>query len=206
MQTLKMAFSHIDLAMKQRTELYHNVGQQYTELIAKEAEELIGLLPLGHSRVLDIGAGLAAYWILVDKNSPVSYKVDLLDFCKVDATLGYGFKTDGFEAYNHFDLVEELFKTNHSRAMLGDFHDANELEFDSTYDGYYDCVVSLYSWCYHYPFATYADLVARVLRRGGTLIVDVRNQELPVVQADDRFHLVSFKAHKQAQRLTLRRA
>ena len=35
-------------------------------------------------------------------------------------------------------------------------------------------IYSICSWGHHYPIETYLDLVCRCLRRGGTLIVDLR--------------------------------
>jgi hypothetical protein len=41
----------------------------------------------------------------------------------------------------------------------------------------FDLVISLGSWCFHYPPATYLDAIFGRCRPGGVLILDVRKQQ-----------------------------
>lgn len=190
MRAVRMDVPQVALAMMQRTELYAAAGKLYSELMREEAERLLPLLHEG--RVLDIGAGMAGYWIHVNDLRPRAFEVDILDFDRVDPLLRYGFRQqETQEAYNASDAVKLFLERNGAGGLLGQYFDAaNSLE-ELGDQPLYQSIISLYSWGFHYPFSTYSNLAAKLLEPGGHLILDVRLSEVSGLEADRRFRILN---------------
>lgn len=119
-------------------------------------------LPL---RILDIGCGLAAVDAFLCQMIPIDC-VALLD------GVGLGKKdvyTDGSFAWNDVNFGVEVVRANVSSKV-----DVGPVRMDQDFFPCVDVVLSLRSWCHHYPASVYLDRVRESLEPDGLLIVDCR--------------------------------
>lgn len=192
---MELSAAQFTLAMAQHTDLRSAATSNYAELCKTEAIELAPFVSQ-YDTVLDIGAGLGGYWIYM----PRPKALDFLDYDKVDSGLNYGMQS-GAEAYNSTTESRKLLDTE-APGLLRDQYDA----LIERPEGPYDIVVSLLSWGYHYPWATYADLAHEILVANGLLILDVRKIAVSSVTADQRFVVKDcLRDSLKSQRLLLQR-
>ena len=157
----------------QRTE-YGNadVTEAYAKDIKQEFESLKPHLPRRVYCMADIGCGVAGIdaFLYPYLEKPDMY---LVDKGKPSAKLFYGFH-DEAAFYNDFDEMKKLLLVNNVEERhihpieVGKNNRIRIL-------GPLELVISLYSWGFHYPVATYVAKVADVLSTEGVLILDVRN-------------------------------
>lgn len=132
--------------------------------------------------VVDIGAGLGMYDIHVSryyKGNSTHFMVDKsMDEVPNDesATSG-GWHSDRLKFYNSQECSKKIAMENGVAGSSWNLVDATEDNVKSLGDGKVDVVISLLSWGWHYPIATYMDAVKQVLKPGsGRLIVTVRDE------------------------------
>ncbi|NLF32218.1 MAG: hypothetical protein GX591_15185 [Planctomycetes bacterium] len=140
-------------------------------------EDLDGLrpvlpdVPAGRPiRILDIGAGLGGIDVLLDRHYEGRTELHLLDKHGL-SDIFYGYRKQA-AFYNRIDLTRTFMEDNGVPASRVHCHN---IDTDGFPTGAFDLVISLLSWCFHYPAATYAENVAVALAGGGVLIVDVRH-------------------------------
>jgi len=143
----------------------HRTKADYEESILADYEEMKPYLPDNVSTVLDIGCGLGGIDVLLSRHYPEA------EFWLMDGT-GDGQRTTGWgetmEPFNDIEMTKRVMELNGVAA------NCHSIDPDFTIRA--DLVISLYSWCFHYPASTYIDLVNR--SGAHTVIVDVREGQI----------------------------
>jgi SAM-dependent methyltransferase len=149
------------------------VKARYDADMRSEYASIRQALPAMCSSVLDIGCGVAGIDAFIYRH----YGHQLIDFYLLDKTavakaVYYMFKPTG-AFYNSLDVAQELLIRN------GVPRDAvHALEANASYtiptDASFNVVLSLLSWGFHYPVATYLKAVQARLATNGVVILDVR--------------------------------
>lgn len=148
--------------LKDNRALWHAA---YEKSLARDFETLRPWLPEACGAVLDIGSGLGGIDVLLYRH------YDWLEICLLDGECDPPVMNLHRETFN--DML-----------VAADFLAKNGVDPDSALSclrpgatragNRFDLVISLGSWCFHYPPATYLELVRECLKPGGVLIVDVR--------------------------------
>lgn len=149
------------------------IKRQYRDCMNEEYGSIKDHLPERCATVLDIGCGLAGIDVLLDrhyaKQAPSFF---LLDRTHVEEDVFYMFEDKG-AFYNSLELTEQVLAANgvdDARVHLLDATDGNDIPIA----GQVDLALSLLSWGFHYPVATYLNTVYELLNDGGCVIIDVR--------------------------------
>lgn len=138
--------------------------------VRREFAEMEPYLPKGVKSILDIGCGPAQIDVLLGQHYGAPLEIHLMDGDGTkEQRVGY---RPQIEAWNDRRAARRMVKE-----ALGDRFKVLAWEPDPnlTIRGL-DLIISLKSWCHHYPCAIYLPLVNRSLRPGGKLIVDIRNK------------------------------
>jgi SAM-dependent methyltransferase len=197
-----------DLAIRQRTMLMGVVSREYFSLMAREYDAIRPHLPRTISRLLDIGSGLGGLHVHTLRDFGNQVEVNLLDHDRSDGKMRYGFR-EKTEAYNSFLQSRTYFERAGIPAddiKYWDADSASDLERLQQHEGQFDAIISLKSWCFHYPAETYLHLVEKLLAKDGALIVDVRRDSGVKAVLTRQFDLANVAAQdKKSERLCLRR-
>jgi SAM-dependent methyltransferase len=150
------------------------IKRRFDADIQREYESLRDWLPKYARAVLDVGCGIGGIDVMLYHHYDCSQDLRfyLLDRTQQDEQIDYGYR-ERADFYNSFDVTRELVVRSgvpeRSLVMLEAREDAGIDLAESV-----DLVVSLISWGFHYPVATYLDRTHELLRPGGRLILDVR--------------------------------
>lgn len=162
----------------------------YAADINAEFDTLAPHLPASAQSILDVGCGVAGIdallWQHYLTDSPEIY---LLDRSATDASVFYGFKSRG-AFYNSLEIAAEVLRANKvppAQTHLIEATDDNAIKLN----GPIDIVVSLISWGFHYPVATYLEPAHAKLRDGGRLFLDVRKGTDGLELLRDKFSSIS---------------
>ncbi|HEU4324764.1 MAG TPA: class I SAM-dependent methyltransferase [Roseiflexaceae bacterium] len=145
----------------------------YQADMQREYTTLRWALPPRCGTVLDIGCGVAGIDALIQRHyagQPIDFV--LLDKTAVDRSVYYLFNPRA-SFYNSLDVAADLLAQNgipRERIHLLEADERGTLALDRPVD----LVISLLSWGFHYPVATYLARVRELLRPGGVLILDLR--------------------------------
>jgi SAM-dependent methyltransferase len=148
----------------------------YSDTMAAEYESIRGALPEACSAVLDIGCGVAGLDVFLERHyRGRGVHFYLLDKTRTEKSVYYDMASKG-AFYNSLGVAEDLLASNgvtRGRIHLLEANEANEVRVDRKID----LVVSLISWGFHYPVATYAKQVREALSDQGVAILDARKGE-----------------------------
>jgi SAM-dependent methyltransferase len=206
----KISLDGVRLAMKQRTRIWAVASEEYYRICSLEWAKLSEIFKqVTPSLVLDIGSGLGGYHIYSRLSYPEMNLV-FLDKNREDDMMIYGYR-DNTEAYNNFDISSDLIKSatpEVKSSMI--FYDAdyfNLEEFCNSYTKKFDIIMSLYSYCFHYPFDTYCSLVKNTLSDDGLLLIDLRDAKDQKAQVLKHFEIIQIITSKRAnsERLLLKK-
>lgn len=149
------------------------IKRQYRDCMNDEYQSIKDCLPARCASVLDIGCGLAGIDVLLDRHyATQSPSFFLLDKTHVEKHIFYMFEDKG-AFYNSMELTEQVLAANgidRDRVHLLHATGGNDVPIVEKVD----LVLSLLSWGFHYPVATYLDTVYELLNEGGSVILDVR--------------------------------
>lgn len=149
------------------------IKQLYQDDMRQEYLTIKPVLPAQCSSVLDIGCGVAGIDVFIQRHyadQPIDFF--LLDKSHVEKNVFYLFKPDG-AFYNSLDVSRTMLTDNGIDAQRVHLREATEHDGIDV-DRKTDLVISLLSWGFHYPVATYVEQVCDLLSDDGIVIVDVR--------------------------------
>eukprot|EP00873_Tetraselmis_striata_P043884 jgi/Tetstr1/464148/TSEL_008953.t1 len=135
---------------------------------------------------MDMGCGLGLVDVMVwnGLSEPrTCYLVDKSDVQENKRLVGFG-DSGSFGFYSSLEKTRDVMKAN---GVSGAVVLEPESVGDTVPAGTLDVVISRISWCFHYPYQTYADLCHSLLRAGGTLIVDCRKKHVKELKNDPRY-------------------
>lgn len=156
-----------------------------------------------HARaILDIGCGVAGIDVLMhahyrEKNQTID--ICLLDKTEMPKRVYYGLEEKG-SYYNSLSIAREMLVLNGvapEHILVQEVGDDYRIAFRTKFD----LVISLISWGFHYPVATYLEQVYELLQPGGVLILDVRKDSGGIEQIQRKFGntKIIFEARKYAR-------
>ncbi|HEX8962765.1 MAG TPA: hypothetical protein VF801_07155 [Rhodocyclaceae bacterium] len=131
-------------------------------------------LPPDPAAILDIGCGIAGIDVFLHRHygRPANLEFHLLDKSRVEEQVYYHFR-DRAAFYNSLEHARRFLVDNGIPAERVFPHEVGD-DGRIPGDRQFDLVISLISWGFHYPVATYAEQVAQRLNPGGRLILDIR--------------------------------
>lgn len=161
---------------------------KYFEDMAKIASMITPHLPPRVKSILDIGCGVAALDLFLDRLA-LPERIILLDKTQTDDNIWYGFKKNG-SFYSSLELAKDTLELNGVDPSKVELMSAPRdgligLDSDSI-----DFVVSTISWGFHYPIGLYIDSVHNLLKNNGVLIVDVRKGSGGFEELTDLFEVI----------------
>jgi hypothetical protein len=133
------------------------VKRRYAAHVAEDFAGMEPHLPATVNSILEIGCGMAALQVFMKSRYPDA-RLELLDGDKVTREGGGGYD-DKPDVYNSRAHTEMLLAAN--GVKVDRWHDLNTKDLLEA-----DLIISMASWGYHYPLATY--------RTRGLHIVDLR--------------------------------
>ena len=132
---------------------------------------------------MDIGCGLGFYDILVLAQYNFNASITLVDrTTKVDKPGTYShdrvFKyhndSSTFDFYSSLECATDTLVRNGAKRENVHALSASRAALAALPRETFDMIFSMMSWGFHYPVSTYADIVFRLLKPGGRLVLDVR--------------------------------
>lgn len=158
----------------QRARLATNKHQieQWTKSCGDEVAWILENFPVGDT-LLDIGCGLGGAGVLL---APSLKHIYMLDGTGWDDTRA-GFKKET-KPWNSLDVTREVMALNGltDKTTLIDYRERPDIKVDT--------VISITSWCYHYPVGEYIDWVRDIINPGGHLYVDIRFSDIYFSEID----------------------
>jgi SAM-dependent methyltransferase len=143
-------------------------------------------LPAKCGAVLDIGCGVAGIDVFLSRHYRAERpKFLLLDKTHVEKEVYYNFKPSG-AFYNSLAIAKRLLTCNgvaEAKVRLIEVGDGGPVPIEPGID----LVISLISWCFHYPVDTYLRTVHEALNPQGSLIVDVRRNTDGIAKLQSTF-------------------
>ncbi|MBN1461782.1 MAG: class I SAM-dependent methyltransferase [Armatimonadetes bacterium] len=163
------------------------IRRQFNTDMQQEYTDIRAWLPAHVEAILDVGCGLGGIDVLLFEHyeRASGLRFYLLDRTQTDSDITYGYKSRA-DYYNSLDLTRETLVGNglpvESLKIIEARDDAG---IDITEK--VDLVISLISWGFHYPVATYLDRAHDLLKPEGRLILDVRKGTDGMDQVEARF-------------------
>jgi len=165
-----------EIAIRQRTRLARYLSDEYHRLMQQEFESIESVLPRHMKNLLDIGAGIGGIHLFTYAHAAGQVNIHMLDKDRVDPVMRYGFR-ETTEAYNSIAESRRYLSEGGvpaERLFYWNAADEGEMARLKNFGRRFEAVMSLKSWCFHYPAETYAELVGAVLAPNGVLVVDIR--------------------------------
>jgi len=153
-------------------------------------------LPARPTAILDVGCGLGGIDILLFDHyqRDAALHFYLLDRSQMEDQITHGYKARA-EFYNSFDLAREMLIGNGlPERSLTTVEARDDAGIDLPEP--VDLIVSLKSWGFHYPVATYLDRAHELLKPGGRLILDVRKGTDGLEEIEAKFGSVDVTPHE----------
>jgi SAM-dependent methyltransferase len=145
----------------------------YSQDIDDEYQTIRQVLPAACARVLDIGCGVAGIDALIQRHyggEPLEFY--LLDKSEVDRSVFYSYQPRG-AFYNSLEVAKTMLTQNGIAPERVHLLEATA-DNDIPIAGRIDLIISLLSWGFHFPVATYLSKVHELLADEGVLVLDVR--------------------------------
>ncbi|MDX1951810.1 MAG: hypothetical protein SFY81_06475 [Verrucomicrobiota bacterium] len=151
---------------------HEEISAGFLKSLQEDFNSLKPALPERLDNLLDIGCGIAGIDVLLNDHYKGQLNINLLDRTSIESRVYYDFHKQG-AFYNSLELARETLIVNGvapERIRLFEANDHNRIPLKEPVD----LVLSLISWGFHYPVATYLSEVERILAPEGRLILDIR--------------------------------
>lgn len=182
-----------DIVVRQRTRLMRMLSEEYFRLMQQEFATIKAGLSTNTRHLLDIGAGLGGIHLFTHAHTSGQVHLHLLDHDAVDPVMRYGYRQTT-EAYNSVSESRRYLTAGGIPAESLTYWNAGSVDNISQLRNVpfkFDAVISLKSWCFHYPAAMYLELVSAILAPNGVLIVDIRHDTKQEADFQLRFVLAA---------------
>lgn len=151
---------------------------RYAEMLESEFRCFEPYLPKTCDAILDIGGGMGGIDVLLNNHYGGNCSVTLLDGVRDPPDMNLHRET-----FSNFAVAREFLKTN----GVSDVHSIDPNGARLVAPHFFDLIISLKSWCFHYGPGIYLEFVKGCAIRGQThLIVDVRRSRPDWEQALER--------------------
>jgi SAM-dependent methyltransferase len=147
------------------------LGMMYFREMMQEFNQIRPALPAECRSVMDIGCGLGGIDVLIDRHYGGRPTFSMVDKDGSSPRIYHGFEAEG-AFYNELSATREFLAMNGVDGSRVRTFDVNAGAFPE--ETGFDVVLSLLSWGFHYPVATYAEAVRSRLSPSGVLVLDVR--------------------------------
>lgn len=174
------------------------IDKRFNELINEDFRSIEAYLPqIDAPQIIDIGCGIAGIDVVLAAHYKHNAHFILVDKTQVDTKIHYGFEQEA-SFYNSLPLAKQILIENGTPAsnitlLSPETFIATPLQAD--------VVISLESWGFHYPLSTYMETVKQSLRKGGTLIVEVRKNSGEFEELQKHFADVRIISDAKRQRV-----
>tara|TARA_B100000315_G_scaffold244491_1_gene269126 strand:- start:2597 stop:3319 length:723 start_codon:yes stop_codon:yes gene_type:complete len=164
------------------------IARLFYEDIHNDYQQIASYLPEHVSSVVDVGSGLGGINIFLHERyrdqNPFFY---LLDKDQIDRTIEYFYEQTS-SAYCDFKATQNFLTDNGLLESEFALVDLNTTTFPK--DIKVELVISLLSWGFHYPLETYLDDVLAILTEDGSLVIDLRKDQVGIVNIMEKFSTV----------------
>lgn len=197
MKKIKLIEEAYKYVLLQRTSINKgDVENDYSNHISSDYDEIKAYLPESCHSIVDIGCGAAGIDIFLYHHYENPH-IHLFDKTQVSDKVYYGFRNEG-AFYNSLDIAKKVLVDNDVSSEFIHIHSVDDNKLDLN-DNSVDFVISLFSWCFHYPVETYIHEVKRILKDDGIVIVDVRTKEKHQIDIfRDHFKFVNILSEGQS--------
>lgn len=161
------------------------IEDEFNKDMEAEYSTIKKYLPQNANSILDIGCGVAGIDVLINNHYKNKIDIFLIDKTKVDKKIYYNYENRG-SFYNSLKIAKTLLTKNGvkiNKIHLQEATPNNEIKFSQGFD----IVISLISWGFHYPVATYLDKVYEKMNNNGILILDIRKNTDGEKEIEKRF-------------------
>lgn len=194
------AFAYLSIQRGQISDLRDDRAlweEAYNRSVKDDFLQILPFLPERCSAILDIGSGLGGIDVLLAHY----YGVNNVQVMLIDG-------------HDDPPAVEEHGKTFSSARVARDFLQANGLKFIMLphpqalcFEKKFDVILSLRSWCFHYPPSQYVEFVRRSMAPGASVFVDLRKARFEwFPELAPIGHATIIYENQKAERLVLRAA
>ena len=175
------------------------INKSFYRDISIEFDRFKSYLPNPVNNILDIGCGVGAINIFLNKFYENRPKFHLLDKNYVSNKIVYGFKKSKTEGYNNLEVTKKFLEANDINLKNIYTYDADKNELKAIK---YDLVISLVSWGYHYPIETYIKYLKESSNEKTVFIFDIADEYVSIEDVKKYFnkiHIVDeyLKKHNQ---------
>lgn len=164
----------------------------YNQDMLNEYNSIKNWLPSLADTILDIGCGVAGIDVLLNwhfQQQSASIHFYLLDKTATNKSIFYGFEQRG-AFYNSLTVAREVLTQNglaQERISLLEATPDYQINISESVD----FIISLISWGFHYPVATYLPQAYKILKPGGRLILDIRKNSGEYIIFGELFSLLT---------------
>jgi len=128
----------------------HRTEADYQESLHSDFENMLPYLPENVETVLDIGCGLGGIDVLLQRHYPGASFILMDGTGDAPRKVGYGTE---MEPFNDMALTMKTMYLNGVQAVESPINPNAEIQCD--------LVISLLSWCWHYPADVYMSMVKK---------------------------------------------
>ena len=166
----------------------NGIDEKYSQTMKEKVDSIAKFIPSNTSSVLDIGCGIAALDIYLDKLLSPS-QIFLLDKTETEDKIWYMFESKG-AFYNSLELAKETLELNGVLASKVKLIEAPEDGRIALPDKSVDLIISTISWGFHYPINIYIQSVFDIISDNGVLIIDVRKGSGGIAELEEWFDVM----------------
>ena len=175
------------------------INKSFYRDISIEFDRFKSYLPNPVNNILDIGCGVGAINIFLNKFYENRPKFHLLDKNYVSNKIVYGFKKSKTEGYNNLEVTKKFLEANDISLKNIYTYDADKNELKVIK---YDLVISLVSWGYHYPIETYIKYLKESSNEKTVFIFDIADEYVSIEDVKKYFNKIDIvdeylKKHNQ---------
>jgi len=179
----------------------NKINKRFYDDMNNEFDEIQKFLPKSAENILDIGCGIGAIDIFLNKYYNNLSKFHLVDKNYISKKIVYGFSRSETEGYNNLYTTKNFLLANKVDEKNICIYDIDK---DKLSEINYDLVISLVSWCYHYPLETYLSYLRQSTHNKTIFIIDIAEEFISIDYIKNYFNKIEVikkysKKHRQTR-------